>query len=55
MESKKWYESRTLWIAVVAGVIGIFAAVGVEIPEWVFAFLTATGLYTARTSTTKVQ
>ena len=48
---KKWYQSRTLWIAIVAGVIGILGALGIAIPDYVIAVLTALGLYTARTST----
>jgi len=48
--NKDWYKSRTLWIAVVAGVIGILGALGVTIPDYVIAILTALGLYTARTS-----
>lgn len=56
METKKWWQSRTLWIAVVTtlltGVETIGPAVGhpIKIPPVVYQVLTAMGLYTARTA-----
>jgi hypothetical protein len=53
--SKDWYKSRTLWIAVVTGIIGIVGAFGVAIPEWVIQVLVAMGLYTARTAKEEIK
>ena len=53
--NKDWYKSRTLWVAIVAGVIGILGALGIQVPEYVVAILTALGLYTARTSDTGIK
>ena len=55
MDEKKWWQSKTLWIAIVTGVLGILTALGVAIPEYVIAVLTALGLYTARTATTEIK
>jgi len=45
---KKWFKSKTIWVAVVAGVLGILEAVGVSIPPEAYKVLVALGLYTVR-------
>lgn len=54
MEGKKWYESKTLWAAIVAGVLGMVQPVStalghpVTVPMWVYEVLGAFGLYGIR-------
>lgn len=45
---KKWYESKAVWVAIIAAVIGIAQALGVAIPNEVYAVLGALGLYGLR-------
>jgi len=45
---KPWYKSKTVWAAVVTGVVGILQAVGVHVPDYVYSFLAALGLYGLR-------
>lgn len=45
---KNWYKSKTVWTAVITGVIGVLLAVGVTIPEWVLVMLGGAGLYGLR-------
>jgi hypothetical protein len=33
METKKWYYSRTLWVAIITAVIGVLTVLGQEIPD----------------------
>ena len=55
MTSKKpWYMSKTIWVAIIAGVIGILHAFGVPVPEWVYAILGSVGLYSLRTAKKEV-
>lgn len=55
VETKKWFQSKTIWTAVVTGVVGILQAVGtatghpINIPTWVYDVLGAIGLYSLRT------
>jgi len=59
METKKWYYSKTVWAAVVGGLIGLYGAVSSihplpPIPQWVFTLLASLGLYGLRTADTKI-
>lgn len=59
MESKPWYQSKTLWAAVVAGLIGIYGGISQvhplpAIPQWVLTLLGAMGLWGLRTADTKI-
>lgn len=59
METKAWYQSKTLWTAVVAGLVGVYGAVSQvhplpAIPQWVLTLLAAMGLYGLRTADTKI-
>ena len=47
-KDKKWYKSKTFWVAVVATVLGGLGAFGIVVPEFVFPILGALGLYTVR-------
>jgi len=55
VDQKKWYQSKTLWTAVVTAILGavqpVSASLGhpVEVPMWVYSFLGAFGLYGLRT------
>ena len=55
METKKWYKSKTVWVAIIAGVLGVSQALGFVIPEYVYAILGSLGLYSLRVGTTKIQ
>ena len=56
VETKKWYTSKTVWVGIVTGVLGIYMSIpGLPpIPEWVFAILGGMGIYTRVTATTKI-
>lgn len=45
---KQWWKSKTIWVAVVAGALGVIQAFGVPVPEYVYAILGAFGLYGLR-------
>lgn len=32
MNTKAWYFSRTLWVAVIQGILGIIVALGTQVP-----------------------
>lgn len=55
VEPKKWYQSKTIWTAVITGVLGIAQAAGqatghpVTIPPYVYEVLAGLGLYSLRT------
>jgi hypothetical protein len=55
LENKKWYQSKTIWVAVVTAVLGLYTAIGAvvhlpPIPEWIYTLLAALGLYGLRTA-----
>ena len=59
MDTKKWYQSKTIWAATVTGLIGIYNGVASvkglpPVPEWVYAILGAVGVYTRVNATTKI-
>lgn len=61
METKPWYMSKTVWAALLTGLLGTYtgvdAALGGElpdIPQWVFYVLTGLGLYGLRTAEKKI-
>jgi len=45
---KPWYKSKTIWTAVIGGVLGVLHAFGVVVPEWVYTILIAFGLVAVR-------
>jgi len=59
METKPWYQSKTMWTAVVSGLVGVYQAVSTihplpPIPPFVYTLLAALGLYGLRTADTKI-
>jgi hypothetical protein len=59
--TKQWYRSRNVWTGIITVLIGLYSgiqsSVGPEvgwslpaIPEWIFAFLGALGIYTRVTA-----
>lgn len=48
MMKKKWYLSKTVWVAIIAGVAGVVQALGVSIPAEIYTVLGALGLYSVR-------
>ena len=55
IEGKKWWQSKTIWTAVVTALLGVAQAVGkatgheIEIPSYVYEVLAGLGLYSLRT------
>ena len=48
--NKTWYKSKTVWTAIVTGIIGVAQALGVveAVPDVVWTLLAASGLYSVR-------
>lgn len=61
MEGKRWYQSKSVWVAIVAAVLGavqpISTAAGhpIVIPSWVYEVLAGFGLYSLRTGDKPIQ
>ncbi len=55
METKRWYQSKSVWTAIIGAILGavqpISLAFGnpIVIPAWVFEVLGGLGLYSLRT------
>ena len=49
-QKKPWFMSKTVWAAVIVGVLGVLDAVGVPVPQEIYAILGALGLYGLRTA-----
>lgn len=65
-DKKKWYASKNVWTGVVTFILGAYSlfqasvgpAIGVSlppIPEWLFAFLGAIGVYTRVVATKQIR
>lgn len=59
MPTKPWYQSKTIWTAVVGALIGIYGAIAAvhplpPVPSWVLTILGSLGLYGLRTADTKI-
>ncbi len=57
METKPWYQSKTMWTAVIAALVGVYQAIGTihplpAIPDWIYSLLGAAGLVGLRTANT---
>ena len=46
--NKEWYKSKTVGTAIATGALGVAAAVGYVVPEWIYTILVAFGLYSVR-------
>lgn len=66
METKKWYQSKTILSDIVTVLVSIYTLVGTSlgpdfgwhlpsIPAWVFTILGAIGIYGRKTATTTVE
>jgi len=61
VETKKWYTSKSLWTAIIAGALGIAQAFGqatghpIVIPSWVYEILASVGLYSLRVADKPIQ
>ena len=58
-EAKPWFQSKTIWTAIITALIGIYNAIGAvknlpPVPDWVFTILGGIGVYTRSTATTKI-
>lgn len=60
VDSKKWYQSKTVWAAIVGVILGavqpISSAFGhpIVVPSWVLEVLGGMGLYGLRTGSTPI-
>lgn len=59
MDTKPWYQSKTIWAGVVAGLLGIYNSVATAknlppCPEWIYTILGAIGVYSRATADTKI-
>ena len=57
---KPFWQSKTIWAAVVTGIIGIYNGIATvkglpAIPEWIYPILGSIGVYSRVTSTTTIQ
>lgn len=50
IQDKAWYKSKTVWTAVIAGVVGVLEAAGLvaQVPDVVWTLLASFGLYGVR-------
>jgi hypothetical protein len=61
MDTKKWYQSKTIWTAILGVVLGaiqpISTAFGhpITVPQWVLEVLAGMGLYGLRTGDQPIQ
>lgn len=62
VESKKWYQSKTVWAGVVAVLSGTYELVRANlapqlppIPTWIFTLLGAIGVYGRVTASTTIE
>ena len=46
--NKSWYTSKSVWAALIMGLVGAAEADGIHIPEYAFTMLAAFGLYGVR-------
>ena len=58
-ETKPWYQSKTIWAGIVAGLLGIYNSIAMAkglppCPEWVYTILGAIGIYSRATADTKI-
>ncbi|ADH63650.1 hypothetical protein Mesil_1772 [Allomeiothermus silvanus DSM 9946] len=61
MDTKPWYMSKTVWAALLTGLLGTYQGLDAalndalpNIPQWVFYVLTGLGLYGLRTADKKI-
>lgn len=60
METKKWYQSKTIWSGIVAVIIAAYNTAATQfhlpiIPEFVYGILGSFGIYSRVTSNTVIK
>jgi len=55
VDKKSFWKSKTIWAAVITGVLGVISAFGVSIPVELYALLAAFGLHGLRTAKTSLK
>lgn len=58
-QTKPWYKSRGVWTGVAATLIAAYGTASVQfglpaVPEWIYAFLGALGVYSRVAADTKI-
>jgi|TARA_Y100000310_G_C20158007_1_gene567781 hypothetical protein len=48
--NKSWYKSKSVWAALIMGLVGAAEAAGIAIPEYAFTLLAGFGLYGVRSA-----
>ena len=48
--NKQWYKSKTVWSALIMGLVGAAQAAGCDIPQYAFTLLASFGLYGVRSA-----
>lgn len=46
--NKDWWKSKSVWTAIVMGILGVASAIEYTVPTWVFEILAGFGLYSIR-------
>ena len=46
--NKDWYKSKSVYVAIVTGIVSVLIAMGIAIPTEVYGVLGALGLYSVR-------
>lgn len=59
VDTKKWWQSKTIWSGVVTVLLAGYAAASAQfklppVPDWIFAILGAIGIYSRATANTKI-
>jgi hypothetical protein len=58
-ETKKWYQSKTIWAGIAAVLLSAYGTAAVKfglpaVPEWVYTLLGAIGIYSRVTADAKI-
>ena len=59
MDTKPWYQSKTIWAGVVAAMLGVYNSIAAvkklpPVPDWVYTILGAIGVYSRATADTVI-
>jgi len=53
--AKPWYKSKSVWSALIVGVVGVLQALGYSIPNEAYALAGALGIYGLRMASEKIR
>jgi hypothetical protein len=61
MEKKSWYQSKTIWTAIITVVVGAIQPISeafghpIKVPEYIISLLVGMGLYSLRVGDKPIQ